>query len=57
MTFEVLLMLAIPGDVLLDIGANIGYVSACFLQRVDQRVDGFRAALRRSTAPALEMPL
>jgi FkbM family methyltransferase len=33
-TFEVLLMLAKPGDVLLDIGANIGYVSACFLRRV-----------------------
>jgi hypothetical protein len=56
-TFEVLLMLAKPGDVLLDIGANIGYVSACFLQRVDQRIDGSRAAFRRSAAPALEMPL
>jgi len=33
-TFEVLLMLAKPGDVLLDIGANIGYVSACFLRHV-----------------------
>jgi hypothetical protein len=56
-TFEVLLMLAKPGDVLLDIGANIGYISACFLQRVDQRVDGSRAAFGRAAAPALEMPL
>jgi len=33
---EVLLKLSRPGDVLLDIGANIGYVSACFLQKVPQ---------------------
>lgn len=33
-TVEVLLKFSKPGDVLLDIGANIGYVSACFLQRV-----------------------
>ena len=33
-TVEVLLKLSKPGDVLLDIGANIGYVSACFLQKV-----------------------
>ena len=33
-TVEVLLKLSKPGDVLLDIGANIGYVSACFLQNV-----------------------
>lgn len=33
-TVEVLLNFSKPGDVLLDIGANIGYVSACFLQRV-----------------------
>lgn len=31
---EVLLSLARQGDTLLDIGANIGYVSACFLQNV-----------------------
>jgi FkbM family methyltransferase len=31
---EVLLFFAKPGDVLLDIGANIGYVSACFLQNI-----------------------
>jgi FkbM family methyltransferase len=31
---QVLLDLAEPGDVLLDIGANIGYVSACFLANV-----------------------
>lgn len=31
---QVLLDRAKPGDVLLDIGANIGYVSACFLKRV-----------------------
>lgn len=31
---EVLLRLAKPGDTLLDIGANIGYVSACFLANV-----------------------
>jgi FkbM family methyltransferase len=35
-TVEVLLKLSKPGDVLLDIGANIGYVSACFLQKVPQ---------------------
>ena len=29
-----LLSRARPGDVLLDIGANIGYVTACFLQKV-----------------------
>jgi len=33
---EILLKLSKPGDVLLDIGANIGYVSACFLQNVSQ---------------------
>lgn len=33
-TVEVLLKHSEPGDVLLDIGANIGYVSACFLQNV-----------------------
>jgi FkbM family methyltransferase len=33
-TVEVLLKFSKPGDVLLDIGANIGYVSACFLQKV-----------------------
>jgi FkbM family methyltransferase len=31
---QVLLDRARPGDVLLDIGANIGYVSACFLANV-----------------------
>jgi FkbM family methyltransferase len=31
---QLLLDKARPGDVLLDIGANIGYVSACFLKRV-----------------------
>jgi FkbM family methyltransferase len=31
---QVLLDHAQPGDVLLDIGANIGYVSACFLSKV-----------------------
>ena len=31
---QVLLDHARPGDVLLDIGANIGYVTACFLSRV-----------------------
>ena len=31
---QVLLDHARPGDVLLDIGANIGYVAACFLSRV-----------------------
>lgn len=31
-TVEVLLKLSKPDDVLLDIGANIGYVSGCFLQ-------------------------
>jgi FkbM family methyltransferase len=31
---ELLLGLAKPGDVLLDVGANIGYVSACFLNSV-----------------------
>lgn len=31
---QVLLNRAKPGDVLLDIGANIGYFSACFLSRV-----------------------
>lgn len=31
---EMLCKLAKPGDVLLDIGANIGYVSACFLHNV-----------------------
>lgn len=33
---QVLLDQAEAGDVLLDIGANIGYVSACFLKRVPQ---------------------
>ena len=33
-TVEVLLKLSKPDDVLLDIGANIGYVSGCFLQNV-----------------------
>ena len=33
-TVEVLLKFSNPEDVLLDIGANIGYVSACFLQNV-----------------------
>lgn len=32
---KVLLERACPGDVLLDIGANIGYVSACFLHNVE----------------------
>jgi FkbM family methyltransferase len=31
---DVLYELSQPGDVLLDIGANLGYVSACFLQNV-----------------------
>src|SRR4051812_9364722 len=31
---DVLYSLAKPGDVLLDIGANIGYISACFLHKV-----------------------
>jgi FkbM family methyltransferase len=31
---QVLCDVARPGDTLLDIGANIGYVSACFLQRI-----------------------
>src|SRR5690242_20656556 len=35
-TVEVLLNHARPGDVLLDIGANVGYVSACFLKNVPQ---------------------
>jgi FkbM family methyltransferase len=35
-TVEVLLKHSEPGDVLLDIGANIGYVSACFLQNVNR---------------------
>ena len=33
-TVEVLVNLSQPGDVLLDVGANIGYVSGCFLQNV-----------------------
>jgi FkbM family methyltransferase len=33
-TVEILVKFSKPGDVLLDIGANIGYVTACFLQRV-----------------------
>ena len=38
-TFEVLHRHARPGDTLLDIGANIGYMSACFLNKVpDSRV-------------------
>ena len=32
-TVEVLVKLSKPDDVLLDIGANIGYVSGCFLQK------------------------
>jgi FkbM family methyltransferase len=36
---EVLLAFAMPGDTLLDIGANVGYISACFLKNVaDSRV-------------------
>jgi FkbM family methyltransferase len=31
---ELLCKLAKPGDILLDIGANIGYVSACFLSNI-----------------------
>jgi FkbM family methyltransferase len=31
---EILLSFADPGDTLLDIGANIGYVSSCFLKNV-----------------------
>lgn len=31
---QVLLDCAKPGDVLLDVGANIGYVTACFLHRI-----------------------
>src|SRR5437016_2453438 len=34
-TAEVLITVSKPGDILLDIGANLGYVSACFLQRVE----------------------
>ena len=33
-TVEVLCNFAQPGDTLLDIGANIGYVSGCFLAKV-----------------------
>jgi FkbM family methyltransferase len=33
-TVEIVCDFAEPGDVLLDIGANIGYVSACFLSNV-----------------------
>ena len=33
---EVLLLHSNPGDVLLDIGANIGYISGCFLAKVPQ---------------------
>jgi FkbM family methyltransferase len=33
-TAELLFNFAAPGDTLLDIGANIGYVSACFLKNV-----------------------
>ena len=33
-TVEVLCNFARPGDTLLDIGANIGYVSGCFLAKV-----------------------
>jgi FkbM family methyltransferase len=33
-TVEILCNFARPGDTLLDIGANIGYVSACFLKNV-----------------------
>src|SRR5215208_4460547 len=35
-TVEVLLKHAKPGDMLLDVGANIGYVSACFLAKVPE---------------------
>jgi FkbM family methyltransferase len=35
---EILLRFASPNDVLLDIGANLGYVSACFLQNVSNSV-------------------
>lgn len=35
-TVEVLCAFAEPGDTLLDIGANIGYVSACFLSNVSR---------------------
>jgi FkbM family methyltransferase len=35
-TVEVLVDFSEPGDVLLDIGANIGYVSGCFLKNVDR---------------------
>jgi FkbM family methyltransferase len=31
---EILCSFAEPGDVLLDVGANLGYVSACFLNKV-----------------------
>jgi FkbM family methyltransferase len=31
---EVLCNFSIPGDTLLDVGANVGYVSACFLKNV-----------------------
>lgn len=33
-TVEILCNFAKPGDTLLDVGANIGYVSACFLKNV-----------------------
>ena len=33
-TAEVLIVRAMPGDVLIDIGANIGYISGCFLTKV-----------------------
>jgi FkbM family methyltransferase len=33
---EVLCNFAVPGDTLLDVGANIGYVSACFLKNIEQ---------------------
>ena len=35
-TFEVLASHARPGDTLLDIGANVGYISACFLANIPQ---------------------
>jgi FkbM family methyltransferase len=33
-TYQVLSMFSVEGDTLLDIGANIGYVSACFLNNI-----------------------
>lgn len=57
-TVEIVTAFAEPGDVLLDIGANIGYVSACFLTLVpDSRVvavepqPGILDLLRRNLEP------